>query len=168
MAAKIAARAPARVHAGLDARRLRFAIVVSRFNDAITRRLEDGARSTLQRLGARQVEVVEVPGAFEIPQTARRLADSGRFAAIVCLGLILRGETPHFDYIARETTRGIGQSALETGVPHAFGVLTCDTREEAEQRAGLKAGNKGAEAALAAVEMANLFRLLQRHMRDQV
>lgn len=157
-----------KIAAGLNSRGLRFAVVVSRFNDVITRRLQHGAVDTLERLGARGVDIVEVPGAFEIPAAARRVAESGRYAAIVCLGLILRGDTPHFDYIARETTRGIGQSALETGVPHAFGVLTCDTREEAEQRAGLKAGNKGAEAALAAVEMANLFRLLKRHIRDQV
>lgn len=141
---------------------LRFAVVVSRFNEFITARLERSALDTLARLGASAVEVIEVPGAFEIPQAARRAASSGGFDAIVCLGLILRGETPHFDYISREVTRGIGQSALETGVPHAFGVLTCDTLEEAVQRAGLKAGNKGGEAALAAVEMANLFALLRR------
>ncbi|MGH9475219.1 MAG: 6,7-dimethyl-8-ribityllumazine synthase [Terriglobales bacterium] len=159
--------AKAKLVAGLNASGFRFAVVVSRFNDAITRRLQAGAVDTLERLGARAVEVIEVPGAFEIPAAARTAAESRRFAAIVCLGLILRGETPHFDSIARETTRGIGQSALETGVPHAFGVLICTTIEEAEQRAGLKAGNKGSEAAMAAVEMANLFRLLRSYRRSK-
>ncbi|MGH9467034.1 MAG: 6,7-dimethyl-8-ribityllumazine synthase [Terriglobales bacterium] len=151
-----------RIAGHLSAKGMRFAVVVSRFNEFITRRLEASAVDTLSRLGAAAVEIIEVPGAFEIPAAARTAAESGTFAAVVCLGLILRGETPHFDFIARETTRGIGQSALETGVPHAFGVLTCDTLEEAIQRAGLKGGNKGAEAALAAVEMANLFLLLRR------
>lgn len=152
-----------RARAGaLNARGLRFALVVSRFNQFITERLLDGAADVLLRLGARRrdLEVIWVPGAFEIPAAARHAAGKaarGRFDAIVCLGLILRGETPHFDYISREVTRGIGQSALDSGVPHAFGVLTCDTLEEAIQRAGLKVGNKGADAALAAVEMANLF-----------
>ncbi|MGH9486612.1 MAG: 6,7-dimethyl-8-ribityllumazine synthase [Terriglobales bacterium] len=159
----MAAKPPARLSAGLNAGRLRFAVVVSRFNDFVTRRLESAAVATLQRLGAALVQVIEVPGAFEIPAAARAAALTGRFDALVCIGLILRGDTPHFDYISHETTRGIGQSALETGIPHAFGVLTCTTLDEALQRSGLKAGNKGAEAALAAVEMANLFRLLRRY-----
>lgn len=146
----------------LRAEGLRFGVVVARFNQFITQRLLEGALDALERLGARgrDVRVVWVPGAFEIPAAARRLAGASgrpRFHAIVCLGLILRGDTPHFDVISREVARGIGQSALESGVPHAFGVLTCDSLEEAVQRAGLKAGNKGAEAALAGVEMANLF-----------
>jgi 6,7-dimethyl-8-ribityllumazine synthase len=149
-----------RTHTGhLRAEGLRFALVVSRFNEFITERLLASAVDTLLRLGARRrdLEIVRVPGAFEIPAAARKVAASGRFQAILCLGLILRGETPHFDFISREVTRGIGQSALDSGVPHGFGVLTCDTLEEAIQRAGLKAGNKGGETALAAVEMANLF-----------
>lgn len=148
----------------LSAEGLRFAIVYSRFNEFITRRLLASATDALQRLGAAAVEAIEVPGAFEIPAAARQAAGSGRFDAIVCLGLILRGETPHFDVISREVARGIGQSALESGVPHAFGVLTCETLEEAIQRAGLKAGNKGWEAALAAVEMACLFRQLRAEL----
>lgn len=150
-----------RTAGGLGGKSFRFAVVVSRFNEFITARLRASAVDTLERLGARAVEVIEVPGAFEIPAAARAAAETHGFDAIVCLGLILRGETVHFDFIAREVTRGIGQSALETGVPHAFGVLTCETLDEAIQRSGLKAGNKGAEAAFAAVEMANLFRLLR-------
>lgn len=151
-------RLPARA-GGLGGRGLRFALVVSRFNSFITERMLDGAADVLLRAGARpaDVEVIWVPGAFEIPAAAQRAAASGQFNAVVCLGLILRGETPHFDYISREVTRGVGQSALSTGVPHGFGVLTCDRLAEAVERAGLKAGNKGAEAALAALEMANLF-----------
>ncbi|MGH9535045.1 MAG: 6,7-dimethyl-8-ribityllumazine synthase [Terriglobales bacterium] len=151
---------PLRTHSGdLRAEGLRFALVVSRFNEFITERLLASATETLLRLGARRrdLEVVRVPGAFEIPAAARHVAATGRFHAILCLGLILRGETPHFDFISREVTRGIGQSALQTGVPHGFGILTCDTLEEAIQRAGLKSGNKGGETALAAVEMASLF-----------
>lgn len=150
-----------RTHAGqLQAEGLRFAVVVSRFNEFITERLLASATDTLSRLGARRkdIEVVRVPGAFEIPAAARRVAGTGRFDAVLCLGLILRGETPHFSFISREVTRGIGQAALDTGVPHGFGVLTCDTLEEAIQRSGLKAGNKGGETALAAVEMASLSR----------
>lgn len=145
----------------LSAEGLRFAVVFSRFNEFITRRLLASATDALERLGAASIEVIEVPGAFEIPAAARAAAGSGCCDAVVCLGLILRGETPHFDVISREVARGIGQSALESGVPHAFGVLTCETLEEAVQRAGLKAGNKGWEAALAAVEMATLFRQMR-------
>jgi 6,7-dimethyl-8-ribityllumazine synthase len=149
----------------LSARGFRFALVVSRFNQFITERLLNSAVDALTRLGAADgdIEVVRVPGSFEIPAAARIAASSGRFDAVICLGLILRGETPHFDYISREVARGIGQSALETAVPHAFGVLTCDTLEQAIDRAGLKAGNKGFEVALAAVEMANLFSKLPRN-----
>lgn len=146
----------------LSAEGLRFAVVFSRFNEFITRRLLASATDALERLGAASIDVIEVPGAFEIPAAARAAAGSGRYDAVVCLGLILRGETPHFDVISREVARGIGQSALESGVPHAFGVLTCETLEEAVQRSGLKAGNKGWEAALAAVEMACLFRQLRQ------
>ncbi|HXZ80564.1 MAG TPA: 6,7-dimethyl-8-ribityllumazine synthase [Terriglobales bacterium] len=142
----------------LDARGLRFAVVLSRFNAFITERLLAGALDTLHRMGANQdnVEIVRVPGAFEIPNAARTLAQSGKYDAVICLGCLLRGDTLHYEVIANEVARGIGQSAQETGVPHAFGVLTCDTLEQAIDRAGLKAGNKGVEAALAAVEMARL------------
>jgi len=152
-----------RVAGRLTAAPYRFAVVYSRFNEFITRRLLASALDALARMGAAPgaVSVIEVPGAFELPAAARNAAESGQFDAVVCLGLILRGETPHFDYISREVTRGIGQAALETGIPHAFGVLTCNTLEEAVQRAGLKAGNKGWEAAQAAVEMASLFAQLK-------
>jgi 6,7-dimethyl-8-ribityllumazine synthase len=140
----------------LDATGRRFAIVVARFNAFITERLLLSAHDALVRSGARKkdIAVVRVPGAFEIPSAARTLALTGQYHAIVCLGCLLRGETAHYDVIVNEVTRGIGQSAQETGVPHAFGVLTCDTLEQAIDRAGLKMGNKGFEAALAAVEMA--------------
>jgi 6,7-dimethyl-8-ribityllumazine synthase len=133
-----------------------FGIVVSRFNAFITERLLRSAYDGLLRSGARKkdIEIVRVPGAFEIPLAARTLAETGKFDAVICLGCLLRGDTAHYDVIVNEVTRGIGQSAQETGVPHAFGVLTCETLEQAIDRAGLKMGNKGFEAALAAVEMA--------------
>jgi 6,7-dimethyl-8-ribityllumazine synthase len=136
----------------------RFAIVVSRFNAFITERLFQSAYDGLLRSGAKRKDIVlvRVPGSFEIPSAARTLAGTEKYDAIICLGCLLRGDTAHYDVIVNEVTRGIGQSAQETGVPHAFGVLTCDTLEQAIDRAGLKMGNKGFEAALAAVEMANL------------
>jgi 6,7-dimethyl-8-ribityllumazine synthase len=142
----------------LDAAGLRFAIVVSRFNEFITERLLRSAYDGLLRSGAREndIQIVRVPGSFEIPSAARTLAETRKYDAIICLGCLLRGDTAHYDVIVNEVTRGIGQSAQETGIPHAFGVLTCDTLEQAIDRAGLKMGNKGLEAALAAVEMANL------------
>jgi 6,7-dimethyl-8-ribityllumazine synthase len=142
----------------LNAAGKRFGIVVSRFNAFITERLLQSAYDGLVRCGAakRDIEIVRVPGAFEIPSAARTLAETGKYNAIICLGCLLRGDTAHYDVIVNEVTRGIGQSAQETGVPHAFGVLTCDTLEQAIDRAGLKMGNKGFEAALAAVEMAAL------------
>ena len=142
----------------LDAFGKRFAIVVSRFNSFITERLLMSACDGLLRTGAakKDIAVVRVPGAFEIPSAARTLASTGKYDAIICIGCLLRGDTAHYDVIVNEVTRGIGQSAQETGVPHAFGVLTCDTLEQAIDRAGLKMGNKGFEAALAAVEMASL------------
>jgi 6,7-dimethyl-8-ribityllumazine synthase len=142
----------------LDARGLRVAIVVARFNALITERLLTAAQDALLRLGAdaKNIIVVRVPGSFEIPAAARMLAQTGKHDAIICLGCLIRGDTAHYEVIANEVTRGIGQSAQETGVPHAFGVLTCDTLEQAIDRAGLKAGNKGYDAALAAVEMAQL------------
>jgi 6,7-dimethyl-8-ribityllumazine synthase len=142
----------------VDAAGKRFAIVVSRFNAFITERLLQSACDGLLRAGARSkdVDVVRVPGAFEIPSAARILAETEKYSAIICLGCLLRGDTAHYDVIVNEVTRGIGQSAQETGIPHAFGVLTCETLEQAIDRAGLKMGNKGFEAALAAVEMASL------------
>jgi len=144
----------------LDASGLRLGIVVSRFNEFITDRLLRSAYDGLIRSGANEhaIEIVRVPGSFEIPSAARTLAETKKYDAIICLGCLLRGDTAHYDVIVNEVTRGIGQSAQETGVPHAFGVLTCDTLEQAIDRAGLKLGNKGFEAALAAVEMANLGR----------
>ena len=147
---------------GLRGAGKRFAIVVSRFNAFITERLFQSAYDGLLRSGAKKKDValVRVPGAFEIPLAARMLAETGKYDAIVCLGCLIRGDTAHYDVIVNEVTRGIGQSAQETGVPHAFGVLTCDTLEQAIDRAGLKMGNKGFEAALAAVEMASLKRAI--------
>jgi 6,7-dimethyl-8-ribityllumazine synthase len=142
----------------LDARGLRFGIVVSRFNEFITDRLLRSGYDGLVRSGAREkdIEIVRVPGSFEIPSAARTLAETKKYDAIICLGCLIRGDTAHYDVIVNEVTRGIGQSAQETGVPHAFGVLTCENLEQAIDRAGLKMGNKGFEAALAAIEMANL------------
>jgi 6,7-dimethyl-8-ribityllumazine synthase len=142
----------------LNASGKRFAIVVARFNAFITERLLLSACDGLLRTGAakRDIDVVRVPGAFEIPAAARTLAETRKYDAIICLGCLLRGDTAHYDVIVNEVTRGIGQSAQETGVPHAFGVLTCETLGQAIDRAGLKMGNKGFEAALAAVEMASL------------
>ncbi len=150
--------ATAAIEGQLNAAGRRFAIVVSRFNAFITERLFQGAYDGLLRSGANKEDIalVRVPGAFEIPSAARTLAETGKYDAIVCIGCLLRGDTAHYDVIVNEVTRGIGQSAQETGVPHAFGVLTCETLEQAIDRAGLKMGNKGLEAALAAVEMANL------------
>jgi 6,7-dimethyl-8-ribityllumazine synthase len=144
----------------------RFAVVVSRFNSFITERLLAGTLDGLVRSGAKMhqdITIVRVPGAFEIPSAARSLAESSKYDAIVCIGCLLRGDTAHYDVIVNEVTRGIGQSAQETGVPHAFGILTCDTLEQAIDRAGLKMGNKGFEAALAAVEMANLKKAVVGH-----
>jgi 6,7-dimethyl-8-ribityllumazine synthase len=149
---------PPGIEGKLNAKGKRFAIVVSRFNAFITERLLQGALDGLRRTGAREqdIEILRVPGSFELPSAARMLAETGKFDAIICLGCLLRGDTAHYDVIVNECARGIGQSAQETGVPHAFGVLTCDTLEQAIDRAGLKMGNKGLEAALTAVEMANL------------
>jgi 6,7-dimethyl-8-ribityllumazine synthase len=142
----------------LNAAGKHFGVVVARFNAFITERLLQSAYDGLLRCGAKKqdIEIVRVPGAFEIPSAARTLAETGKYDAIICLGCLLRGDTAHYDVIVNEVTRGIGQSAQETGVPHAFGVLTCDTLGQAIDRAGLKMGNKGFDAALAAVEMASL------------
>jgi 6,7-dimethyl-8-ribityllumazine synthase len=142
----------------------RFAIVVSRFNAFITDRLLQSAFDGLVQCGAKEkdIKIVRVPGAFEIPSAARTLAETKKYDAIICLGCLLRGDTAHYDVIVNEVARGIGQSAQETGVPHAFGVLTCENLEQAIDRAGLKMGNKGFEAALAGVEMANLTAVVGR------
>ena len=147
----------------LDSAGLRIAVVVSRFNEVITSRLLAGARSALERHGVRDddVDVAWVPGAFELPIAARRLAESRRYDAVVCLGAIIRGETPHFEYIAAEAARGIADIARDTGVPAIFGVLTPNTLEQALERAGGKAGNKGYDAAVSAIEMASLMRQLR-------
>jgi 6,7-dimethyl-8-ribityllumazine synthase len=151
---------PSERKGNLAAKGLRLAIVVSRFNSFITERLLSGALDALGRAGAdeKKVEVVRVPGSFEIPVAAKTLAQSGRYDAVITLGCIIRGETQHFDFISAEVTRGIQLAALETGLPISFGVLTTDTLEQAVDRAGAKSGNKGAEVALAAVEMANLLK----------
>ena len=142
---------------------LRVALVVSRFNEPVTTRLLAGARSALERHGVREedVDVAWVPGAFELALAARRLAESRRYDAVACLGAIIRGETPHFDYIAAETARGIGQVAQDTGVPTVFGVLTPNTLEQAMERAGGKVGDKGYDAAVTAIEMATLMQRLR-------
>ncbi len=148
----------------LDARGLRFALLVSRFNSFVTERLLAGALDALQRSGAAEdtVEIVRVPGSWEMPAAAVVLARQQRFDAIICLGAVIRGETPHFDYIAAEAAKGLAQVSMETGVPVAFGVLTTNTLEQAIDRAGAKGGNKGFEAAMTAVEMANLLRKLRQ------
>ena len=144
----------------LNAVGLRFGIVVSQFNSFITDRLLAGALDALERAGAGEklIEIVRVPGSFEIPLAAKKLAATGRFDSLICIGCILRGETSHYDYIASETARGIQLAQLDSGVPMAFCVLTCDTLEQAINRAGLKSGNKGYESALGAIEMARLSR----------
>ena len=149
---------PVAIEGDLSAKGRRFAIVVARWNAVITDRLLQGSMDALLRSGcSRQaIEIVRVPGAWEIPSAARMLAESRRFAAVITLGVLLRGETAHYEAIYNEVARGIGQSQQETGVPHAFGVLTCETLEQALDRAGLKAGNKGFEAAIAAIEMASV------------
>lgn len=140
----------------------RFALVCSRFNEFLSSKLLDGAVDALARHGCADgnITVVWVPGSFEIPLVARRLADTGKFDAVICLGCLIRGHTPHFEYIAAEVTKGIAQTALETGVPVTYGVITADTLEQAIERSGTKGGNKGADAALAAVELVNLYSAL--------
>lgn len=144
----------------LDAEGLRFGIVVSRFNDFIGEKLVGGAIDSLLRHGAKEsdIEIYKVPGAFEIPLTAKKLALTRKFNAVICLGVVIRGDTPHFDYIAAEVSKGIALVGLETGTPVIFGVLTTETIEQAIERSGSKGGNKGWEAAAAAVEMINLHK----------
>ena len=143
----------------LLAQNLRFGIIVSRFNDFICDRLLGGALDALSRNGADEnnIEIFKVPGAFEIPLVAKKVAQTGRYDAVICLGAVIRGATPHFDYVANEVSKGISSVSLETGMPIAFGVLTTDTLEQAIERAGSKAGNKGWDAAMAAIEMVNLL-----------
>lgn len=151
------------VEGNLTAKGFAFGIVASRFNDFITTRLLDGALDALRRHGADEdrITVARVPGSFEIPLVAKRMAASRQYDALICLGTVIRGATPHFDYIASEVAKGVAMAGLETGVPIAFGVLTTDSIEQAVERAGTKAGNKGFDAACAAIEMVNLLRELK-------
>ncbi|HUN63686.1 MAG TPA: 6,7-dimethyl-8-ribityllumazine synthase [Candidatus Sulfotelmatobacter sp.] len=154
---------PGRIDAGMNADGLRFGFVVSRFNSFITERLLQGALDALERSGAvsKNVDVAHVPGSFELPLGAKKMAQSGRYDAIIAIGCVLRGETAHYDYVCSETARGLQLAQMDTGVPIMFCVLTCDTLEQAIDRAGLKGGNKGFEAGLGAVEMAHLVRKLR-------
>jgi len=146
----------------LDARGLKIGIVVSRFNSFICERLLEGAVDTLIRHNAEDgdLDIVRVPGAFEIPLAAKKLATSGRYDGLICLGAVIRGATPHFDYVCAEVSKGVASVSLDADIPIAFGVITTDTIEQAIERAGSKAGNKGAEAAMVVIEMLNLFRAL--------
>jgi 6,7-dimethyl-8-ribityllumazine synthase len=150
------------IEGSYDGSGLKFGIVVSRFNDFVGDKLREGAMDCLGRHGVDEddVTIVLVPGSFELPLVAKRLAGSGSFDAVLCLGALIRGHTPHFDYIAAEATKGVAQASLDTGVPIMFGVITADTLEQAIDRAGAKAGNKGYDAALAGLEMANLLKSL--------
>jgi 6,7-dimethyl-8-ribityllumazine synthase len=143
----------------LDARGKKFAIVASRYNEIIASKLISGALDCLLRHGCERenLEIFKVPGAFEIPLTARKVAATGKFDAVICLGAVIRGETPHFDFVASEAARGIGQASTDSGIPVIFGIVTTDTVEQAVDRAGGRTGNRGAEAALSAVEMVNLL-----------
>ena len=147
------------IEGNLQAEGKKFGIIVSRFNSFIAEKLLDGAMDTLLRSGASDdyIEVVRVPGAYEIPLVALKMAKSGRYDAVICLGVIIRGATPHFDFVANEAAKGIAQAGMDTGIPIVFGVLTTETIEQAIERAGSKAGNKGSECASAAVEMVNLL-----------
>lgn len=144
----------------LDAKGIKFGVVVSRFNDFVSQRLLDGALDALERCGAdeKDIKVFRVPGSFEIPAVTKKLAKSGKYDALICLGAVIRGGTPHFEYVSSEVTKGVAAVALESGLPVAFGVITADTLEQAIDRAGAKSGNKGFEAAMVAIEMANLYR----------
>lgn len=150
------------IEGNLNAANLKFAIVVSRFNNSISMNLLDAALDCLKRNGCRSenIEVVKVPGAFELPVTAEKIASEKKFDAIICLGAVIRGATPHFDYVASSASSGIMQVALKHSLPVVFGVLTTDTIEQAIERSGIKAGNKGWDAALTAIEMADLFKRL--------
>jgi len=151
------------IEGNLDAKGLKFAILITRFNSLITDRLLAGALDALARTGAKaeEIDLVRIPGSWELPVVARELALQKKHDGIICLSAVIRGDTPHFDYIASEAAKGLAQTSLETGVPIAFGVLTCDTLEQAIDRAGAKSGNKGFDAAMSAVEMGNLMRRLR-------
>ena len=153
---------PRIIEGGLSAKGLKFGLVVSRFNDFIGNKLLEGAIDTLLRSGASDgdIDVVKVPGSFETPVAAQAMIKNGRYDAVICLGAIIRGSTPHFDYIASEAAKGIAKLSLEAGLPIAFGIITADNLEQAIERAGTKSGNKGRDAALSAIEMANLFKEL--------
>jgi 6,7-dimethyl-8-ribityllumazine synthase len=146
----------------LKAEGLKFAIIVSRFNDFITSKLLEGAIDALSRHGAKdnEIDVVKVPGSFEIPLAARKMASKNAYDALICLGTVIRGATPHFEYVASEVSKGIATVSLDTGVPIAFGIITSDTIEQAVERAGTKSGNKGFDAAITAIEMAQLLKKL--------
>lgn len=146
------------IEGNLDASKLKFGVIVSRFNDLISKGLLDGALDCLKRHGAKEesIEVVMSPGSFEIPLIAKKLASSGKYNAIICLGAVIRGATPHFEYVAAEAAKGIAKVSLDTDVPVSFGILTTDTFEQALERAGAKPGNKGFDAALSAIELANV------------
>ncbi len=148
----------------LSAESFSFAIVVSRFNEMITRKLLDGALDALVRHGAlkENITVIWVPGAFELPIVAAKIMKKGTYHAVICLGAVIRGDTPHFDYVAAETAKGIAATAMQSSLPVAFGVLTTDTLEQALERAGAKAGNKGWDAAVTAIELADLYQKLQK------
>lgn len=150
---------PEIIEGKLDAKGFRFGLIVSRFNSFICDRLVEGALDTLVRHGAEETSltVVKVPGAFELPLVAKKMAGSGKYDALICLGAVIRGGTPHFEYVCSEMTKGIALASLESGLPVAFGVLTTDSVEQAIERAGTKAGNKGVEAAMSAIEMVNLL-----------
>lgn len=150
------------IEGDLQAKGLKFGIVVSRFNNFITSRLLDGAQDALLRHGAKEEDIViiKVPGSFEIPLAAKKLASKGSYNAIICLGTIIRGATQHFEYIASEVSKGIATVSLETGIPITFGVITCDTIEQAIERSGTKSGNKGWDAAITAIEMAHILKKL--------
>jgi 6,7-dimethyl-8-ribityllumazine synthase len=154
---------PGKIDGGLSATGFRFGIIVSRFNSFITERLLTAAVDALERAGAasQDVDVVRVPGAFELPLAAKKLAATGKYDALIAIGCVIRGETSHYDYVCSETSRGLQLAQMDTGVPILFCVLTCDTLEQAIDRAGLKGGNKGFEAGLAAIEMAHLSRKLR-------
>lgn len=154
---------PRTIEGKLDAKGIRFALVASRFNELLTARLVEGATDCLTRHGCRDedIVIVKVPGAWEIPMAVSRLVGSGKVDAVVGLGVLIRGATPHFEYIAAETVKGLAQVSLSSGVPVAFGVLTCDTLEQALERSGSKAGNKGWQAAQAAIEMVQVYRQLE-------
>ena len=151
------------IQGNLDAKGLKFAILVTRFNSLITERLLSGALDALTRTGCDEgsIEIIKAPGSWELPVVARQVAGQKRHDAIICLSAVIRGDTPHFDYIASEASKGLAQTAMEFGVPVSFGVLTCETLEQAIDRAGAKSGNKGFDAAMSAVEMGNLMRKLR-------